>query len=77
LDLEARDGIEPPIKVLLTFALSLGDRAPEETTASPAPVRTEEYSWRPAGSHKEFLVFWPGIPRRPDVLFIGDPLRSL
>jgi hypothetical protein len=40
LILEARDGIEPPIKVLLTFALSLGDRAPEGTTASPAPART-------------------------------------
>ena len=25
--LEARDGIEPPIKVLQTFALPLGDRA--------------------------------------------------
>jgi hypothetical protein len=26
-DLEARGGIEPPIKVLQTFALPLGDRA--------------------------------------------------
>jgi hypothetical protein len=26
--LEARGGIEPPIKVLQTFALPLGDRAP-------------------------------------------------
>ena len=28
-DLEARGGIEPPIKVLQTFALPLGDRASE------------------------------------------------
>jgi hypothetical protein len=28
--LEARGGIEPPIKVLQTFALPLGDRAPSE-----------------------------------------------
>ena len=27
-NLEARGGIEPPIKVLQTFALPLGDRAP-------------------------------------------------
>jgi hypothetical protein len=27
-ELEARGGIEPPIKVLQTFALPLGDRAP-------------------------------------------------
>jgi hypothetical protein len=26
--LEARGGIEPPIKILQTFALPLGDRAP-------------------------------------------------
>jgi hypothetical protein len=26
--MEARGGIEPPIKVLQTFALPLGDRAP-------------------------------------------------
>jgi hypothetical protein len=29
--LEARGGIEPPIKVLQTFALPLGDRAPDKT----------------------------------------------
>jgi hypothetical protein len=29
-NLEARGGIEPPIKVLQTFALPLGDRAPSE-----------------------------------------------
>ena len=28
--LEARGGIEPPIKVLQTFALPLGDRAAEK-----------------------------------------------
>jgi hypothetical protein len=30
LGLEARGGIEPPIKVLQTFALPLGDRAPSK-----------------------------------------------
>jgi hypothetical protein len=29
--LEARGGIEPPIKVLQTFALPLGDRASDAT----------------------------------------------
>jgi hypothetical protein len=29
--LEARGGIEPPIKVLQTFALPLGDRASDNT----------------------------------------------
>jgi hypothetical protein len=45
--LEARGGVEPPIKVLQTFALPLGDRArvtsilPErKTPASPYPVET-------------------------------------
>jgi hypothetical protein len=28
---EARGGIEPPIKVLQTFALPLGDRAPDRS----------------------------------------------
>jgi hypothetical protein len=41
--LEARGGIEPPIKVLQTFALPLGDRAFEAsakaTHHSIAPVR--------------------------------------
>ena len=32
--LEARGGIEPPIKVLQTFALPLGDRASGETILS-------------------------------------------
>jgi hypothetical protein len=31
-DLEARGGIEPPIKVLQTFALPLGERAPGVAT---------------------------------------------
>src|SRR5271155_936856 len=30
--MEARGGIEPPIKVLQTFALPLGDRAPNESS---------------------------------------------
>jgi hypothetical protein len=45
--LEARGGIEPPIKVLQTFALPLGDRASDansfyqtETPASPFHKRT-------------------------------------
>lgn len=33
-DLEARGGIEPPIKVLQTFALPLGDRALEPITTT-------------------------------------------
>ncbi len=32
-NLEARGGIEPPIKVLQTFALPLGDRAPGTNAA--------------------------------------------
>jgi hypothetical protein len=46
--LEARGGIEPPMKVLQTFALPLGDRAP--STKSPftgsrtAPTREEPSS---------------------------------
>jgi hypothetical protein len=35
MGLEARDGIEPPIKVLLTFALPLGDRASRENHQLP------------------------------------------
>ena len=34
ITLEARGGIEPPIKVLQTFALSLGDRASGKTILS-------------------------------------------
>ena len=41
--LEARGGIEPPIKVLQTFALPLGDRASEQSpfyqTVAPASHR--------------------------------------
>jgi hypothetical protein len=39
-DLEARGGIEPPIKVLQTFALPLGDRA-SGTTPKASPWARE------------------------------------
>jgi hypothetical protein len=35
--LEARGGIEPPIKVLQTFALPLGDRAPAGSSRGRNP----------------------------------------
>jgi hypothetical protein len=44
--LEARGGIEPPIKVLQTFALPLGDRATERkrllVLSDPFSVRKEK-----------------------------------
>jgi hypothetical protein len=56
-ELEARGGIEPPIKVLQTFALPLGDRAEIEsvlfslerrrpgelTSAAPFPVLNDKF----------------------------------
>jgi hypothetical protein len=37
--LEARGGIEPPIKVLQTFALPLGERAPSAGRESLRTIR--------------------------------------
>src|ERR1700676_5716451 len=37
-NLEARGGIEPPIKVLQTFALPLGDRASDASSLSDASI---------------------------------------
>jgi hypothetical protein len=42
--LEARGGIEPPIKVLQTFALPLGDRAAVQI--SLAMILPEEFTHR-------------------------------
>ena len=39
-ELEAREGIEPSIKVLQTFALPLGDRAVSETIIVAFPAST-------------------------------------
>jgi hypothetical protein len=36
--LEARGGIEPPIKVLQTFALPLGDRAFDKAASTATPT---------------------------------------
>jgi hypothetical protein len=52
--LEARGGIEPPIKVLQTFALPLGDRASDSNPAYKAPRnRTRDRLQQNCQSKKE------------------------
>jgi hypothetical protein len=65
--LKARGGIEPPIKVLQTFALPLGDRASETVTdSSILPDRESAYGYFLEG-HDAFNKNTKdeGAPRKP------------
>jgi hypothetical protein len=59
-NLEARGGIEPPIKVLQTFALPLGDRASGTTIL---PDLEPGIAWPRANCDEETSV--PGDPQSP------------
>jgi hypothetical protein len=53
-DLEARGGIEPPIKVLQTFALPLGDRA---SGASGTTPKAGPWTQESIGTHQSTLFY--------------------
>jgi hypothetical protein len=65
--LEARGGIEPPIKVLQTFALPLGDRAfvlQKKTKSQKFLKRRESFYRAPAAEAVSTVGFAIGAPIR-------------
>src|SRR6202035_5099184 len=69
-NLEARGGIEPPIKVLQTFALPLGDRASD---ASILPDRKADITSYQCG--KVILGLQAGSELRPSFQGFFRPFR--
>src|SRR6266404_5869704 len=64
LGLEARGGIEPPIKVLQTFALPLGDRASRHEAGEASCKLFSLYYFAPAAFGFEAVSFTMGEPIR-------------
>jgi hypothetical protein len=57
--LEARGGIEPPIKVLQTFALPLGDRALDCTAEEKLARRELVSTWFPPAPELAYMLLRP------------------